>query len=113
MIGIGWVNDEELASAAVVVGAVVVTDSSVVGKVVVPLAFTGAEEVTTAVSLVGNNGGALAFEDGAGDADVSAAAVSGLSGRAGWVGLGFFAADARRFLRFRSGFARTFSEAPS
>src|SRR2546423_14620000 len=99
MIGIGWVNDEELVSVAVVVGAVVVTDSSVVGKVVVPLAFTGAEEVTTAVSLVGNNGGALAFGDGAGDADVSAAAGSGLSGSAGWVGLAVSAVGGLIFSR--------------
>jgi len=51
----------------VVVGmVVVVTASSVVGNVVVPFAFTdGAEELTTAVSVVGNKGGALA--DGAGE----------------------------------------------
>src|SRR5438045_8924899 len=85
MSGIGWVS-EGLVSVVVpvVVGALdVVTDSSLVGNVVVPLALTGGddEELTTALSVVGNNGGALA--DGAGEADVSAVGVSEFSGSAG------------------------------
>jgi hypothetical protein len=77
----------------VVVGALeLVTDSSVVGNVVVPLAFTdAAEETTTALSVVGNNGGALAEgdDDGAGEPDVSAVCVSGFSGSAGGFALAF------------------------
>ena len=62
---------------------VLVTDSSAVGKVVVPLALTGGddEELTTAVSVVGNNDGALA--DGTADAEASALGVSEFSGSAG------------------------------
>jgi hypothetical protein len=70
-IGRGWVNDElvDEVEAVLVLGAVV-TDSSVVGNVVAPLALTGGFELTTALSVVGNNGGALA--DGAGELDDSA-----------------------------------------
>ena len=74
-----------------VVGAlvVVVTDSSLVGNVVVPLALTGAEdeELTTAESVVGNNGGAL--PDGAGDVEASAVGVSDFSGSTGGFALVF------------------------
>jgi len=79
---IGWVN-EELVSEVETVAGVVATDSSVVGNVVVPLALTGGDdgELTTAVSVVGNNGGALA--DGAGDAEASAVGISEFSGSAG------------------------------
>ena len=44
-----------------------VTDSSLVGNVVVPFALTEGAEETTAVSVVGNNGGAL--DDGAGQVE--------------------------------------------
>src|SRR2546423_3831662 len=87
MIGIGWVNDELVSDVETVAG-VVVTDSSVVGNVDVPLAFTvGADEVTTAVSVVGNNGGALA--DGDGELAGSTVCVSGFSGSAGGLELIF------------------------
>src|SRR5216117_1229227 len=79
MNGSGWVNDE-LVSEVETVAGVVVTASSVVGNVVVPFALTDGAEETTAVSLVGNNGGALA--DGAGEADVSAVWASGFWGSA-------------------------------
>ena len=81
MIGIGWVNDE-LVSEVETVAGVVVTDSSLVGNCVVPFAFTeGCEEDTTALSVVGNNGGALA--DGAGELAAWAGGVSEFSGSAG------------------------------
>src|SRR2546423_7688287 len=86
MVGIGWVNDE-LVSEVETVAGVVVTDSSLVGNVVVPFALTDGAEETTAVSLVGNNGGALA--DGAGEADVSAVCVSEFCGSAGALELFF------------------------
>src|SRR2546423_1457030 len=86
MIGSGWVNDD-LVSEVETVDGDVVTASSVVGNVVVPFALTDGAEETTAVSLVGNNGGALV--DGAGDADVSAVWASGFCGRAGALGLFF------------------------
>src|SRR5256714_15072790 len=86
MVGIGWVNDE-LVSEVETVAGVVVTDSSVVGNVVVPFALTDGAEETTAVSLVGNNGGALA--DGAGETDVSAVWASEFCGRAGALELVF------------------------
>src|SRR5947207_11963071 len=86
MIGSDWVNDE-LVSAVETVAGVVVTDSSVVGNKLVPFAFTGGAEETTAVSVVGNNGGALA--DGAGETDVSAVWASEFWGRAGALELFF------------------------
>src|SRR2546423_2988276 len=86
MVGIGWVNDE-LVSEVETVAGVVVTDSSLVGNVVVPFALTDGAEETTAVSLVGNNGGALA--DGAGEADVSTVCVSESCGSAGALELFF------------------------
>src|ERR1700738_3334514 len=86
MIGIGWVNDEPVSEVETVAGTVV-TDSSLVGKVVVPFAFTGGAEETTAVSLVGNKGGALA--DGAGEVEVSAVCVSEFCGSAGALELFF------------------------
>src|SRR5437763_1703150 len=86
MIGSGWVNDE-LVSVVATDDGVVVTDSSVVGNVEVPFAFTDGAEVTTAVSVVGNNG---TVADGAGELAVSAVCGSGFSGSAGALEL-FFA----------------------
>ena len=81
MIGIGWVNEELVSDVETVAGAVV-TDSSFVGNWVVPFAFTdGCEEDTTALSVVGNNGGALA--DGAGELATCVVGVSEFSGSAG------------------------------
>ena len=57
----GCVSEElvDEVETVLVLGAVV-TDSSVVGNVAVPFALTGGFELTTALSVVGNNGGALA-----------------------------------------------------
>jgi hypothetical protein len=80
-IGIGCVSDEPVSDVEMAAG--VVTDSSLVGNCVVPFAFTDGceEEETTALSVVGNNGGALA--DGAGELAACAAGVSEFSGSAG------------------------------
>jgi hypothetical protein len=61
-------------------GAVLVTDSSLVGKSV-PFALTGAEDVTTALSVVGKSGGALG--DAFGEGEDPAVCGSGFSGSDG------------------------------
>ena len=74
-------SDVEIAAG------VVVTDSSLVGNVVVPFALTDGAEETTAVSVVGNNGGALVA--GAGEAEVSAVCASEFCGSVGALELFF------------------------
>ena len=87
MIGIGWVKEEPVSELETV-SEVEVTAASVVGNaVVVPFALTDGAEATTALSVVGKSGGALA--PGPGELEASADCGSGFCGSDGAVELFF------------------------